>query len=166
MNVTRSSPTLAGEFDEFLFAPVGEEANGMLLSVLSALSRLGIDPWADAARLAHLPKDSAIVALGQSIALLPLGKWQAADTTAIATRLIELLPRPGAVPAKTAPASAKMGMPSMPANWQRRATLVLALLSAGLAGYLLVGTLTRVEHRAADSGPAGIHVEADRTRSP
>jgi hypothetical protein len=31
------------EFDPFLFAPVGEERNGMLLSVLSALARLEVD---------------------------------------------------------------------------------------------------------------------------
>ena len=32
------------EFDAFLFAHIGEEKNGMLLSVLSALARLDLDP--------------------------------------------------------------------------------------------------------------------------
>jgi len=33
------------EFDDFLFAPIGDEKNGMLLSVISALARLDLDPW-------------------------------------------------------------------------------------------------------------------------
>ena len=36
------------EFDSFLCAPIGEERNGMLLSVLSALARLDVDPWQEA----------------------------------------------------------------------------------------------------------------------
>jgi hypothetical protein len=32
------------EFNEFLFAPVGKEENGAVLTVLLALTRLGIDP--------------------------------------------------------------------------------------------------------------------------
>lgn len=163
MTPTRSSPALDGAFDEFLFASVGEERNGMPLSVLSALSRLHIDPWADAARLARLPKDSAILALGQSIALLPLGKWQLSDATEIATRLVELLPKPGARPQAT-PAASPAG--PKPADWKRTATLMLAGLAFGLAVYLLLGLVTRAEHRAADGGVVGVHVEGDRTRSP
>jgi hypothetical protein len=34
-------------FDAFLFAPVGEHREGMKVSVLSALARLGVDPWAE-----------------------------------------------------------------------------------------------------------------------
>jgi hypothetical protein len=36
------------EFGAFLFASIGEESNGMALSVISALARLGIDPWQEA----------------------------------------------------------------------------------------------------------------------
>ena len=45
---------LAAEFDDFLFASIGEERNGMLLSVVSALARLNVDPWQGAANLAQL----------------------------------------------------------------------------------------------------------------
>jgi hypothetical protein len=34
------------EFNDFLFAFVGEEKSGLQLTVLSALARLGLDPWA------------------------------------------------------------------------------------------------------------------------
>jgi hypothetical protein len=155
MNATRSSPTIDGVFDAFLFAPVGDETNGMALSVLSALARLDIDPWADAARLSRLPKDSAIVALGQSIARLPLGKWQPADITAIATRLVELLPKPDGATPKAVLVFAKT------ADWKRRTILVLSLLSVGLGVYLLVGGFSDVEHRS-----AGIPIETGRTHAP
>jgi hypothetical protein len=42
---------LRRDFDKFLFATVGEEINGIPLSVLSALMRLEIDPWNEARRL-------------------------------------------------------------------------------------------------------------------
>ena len=48
------------EYNAFLFAAVGEEKIGMPLTVLTALTRLGIDPWQEAARLADLSKDAAL----------------------------------------------------------------------------------------------------------
>ena len=52
MTATASVSRLGSEFDDFLYAPIGEDRNGMLLSVLSALARLDIDPWQEAAKLA------------------------------------------------------------------------------------------------------------------
>ena len=46
------------DLNDFLFATVGEEQNGMPLNVVSGLTRLGLDPWGEAARLAVLPKGS------------------------------------------------------------------------------------------------------------
>src|SRR5689334_14562466 len=48
--------TLSSRYDDFLFAPVCEEANGTRLSVLSALARTNVDPWEEASRLAAMPK--------------------------------------------------------------------------------------------------------------
>jgi hypothetical protein len=42
MPLRRSFASILPEFDRFLFATVGEEVNGMPLSVLSALSRLDL----------------------------------------------------------------------------------------------------------------------------
>ena len=50
--------SLASEFDNFLLAPIGDDNNGMQLSVLSALARLNVDPWEQAATLALLPADA------------------------------------------------------------------------------------------------------------
>jgi hypothetical protein len=48
--------TLNARYEEFLFAQVCEEANGMRLSVLSALARMNVDPWEEATRLAAMPR--------------------------------------------------------------------------------------------------------------
>jgi hypothetical protein len=42
---------LHSDLNDFLFASVGNEQNGMSLNVVSALTRLGMDPWVEAARL-------------------------------------------------------------------------------------------------------------------
>jgi hypothetical protein len=81
------------QFDDFLFAPVGEEQNGMVLSVLSALARLDVDPWGEAESLARMSRDAATERMRQLIAALPSQASRRADPEAIATRLIALLPR-------------------------------------------------------------------------
>ena len=83
---------LATEFDQFLRASIGEESNGMLLSVLSALARLDIDPWEEAAALARLPTNAAGRRLSSLIAALPYGQLAHVDPDKIAARLIVLLP--------------------------------------------------------------------------
>jgi len=83
------------EFNEFLFALVGEEKSGQPLTVLSALARLGLDPWEEAARLAGMSKDAATSALTSAIADLPEGDWQASDSRSIASRLVSWLPARG-----------------------------------------------------------------------
>ena len=83
---------LGSEFDAFLFAPIGADRNGMFLSVLSALARLDIDPWQEAAKLARLPTNAATERLASVIAVLP-EKPPALDPSMIAARLIAFLPR-------------------------------------------------------------------------
>lgn len=118
------------EFDAFLTAPIGEESNGMTLSVLSGLSRLGLDPWDEAAWLSQQSKETAIAALGHRIAHMPCGKWQLADATGIAVRLVALLPAQGLD---------TPGNPGDPAvkRKNRPAAIVLWLVAAGMALSLL-----------------------------
>src|SRR5271155_373945 len=92
--MTRSSLSVLGsEFDDFLFAPIGDDRNDMPLSVLSALARLDIDPWLEAAELARLPRETATQRLASSIAALPEGPSAHLEHGTIAARLIALLPR-------------------------------------------------------------------------
>ena len=54
MNMTAPAPTgfLSTEFDPFLSSPLWLDRNEFPLSVMSALARLDIDPWQEAAALA------------------------------------------------------------------------------------------------------------------
>lgn len=81
-------------YNPFLFAAVGEERNGATLTVQSALTRLGYDPWREAARLSGLPRDTAAGALAVTIAMLPEGDWKASESEVIAARLVNWLPAP------------------------------------------------------------------------
>ena len=69
-------------YDAFLFESLGVQENGMDLSVLSALARAGVDPWAEAKRLTSLPRQAAVTAI--------LKFTGDAET---ARRLVDLLPR-------------------------------------------------------------------------
>ena len=105
MKRTGSVFSLGSEFDDFLLAPVGDDNNGMLLSVLSALARLDVDPWEEAAALARLPGDVATRKLAALISVLPAGPSARPDSATIAARLIPLLP-----------GRADRGVPSRPAS--------------------------------------------------
>lgn len=83
-------------YNDFLFGSLGQDAAGTEVTMLSALSRLGIDPWQEAARLAALPRDAAAEALAATILRLPDRTGRDAEVPKIAARLVALLPE-GAV---------------------------------------------------------------------
>jgi hypothetical protein len=83
-------------YNDFLFGSLGQDAAGTEVTVLSALSRLGIDPWQEAARLASLPRDTAAEALAATILRLPDRTGPDTEVPKISARLVALLPE-GAV---------------------------------------------------------------------
>ena len=87
------SPLIGPEFDEFLGAPVGEDRNGMTLSVLSALARLDVDPWQEANSLAPMTREAAPVRLTALIDALPPEPANNIPSKTSAADLIALLPR-------------------------------------------------------------------------
>ena len=91
MNAT-SSTSFGSEFSNFLFAPIGQDNNGMPLSVLSALARQDVDPWDEAAKLTQLPKEEAVSQLVSLLGALPRATLASADRVTTATRLLALLP--------------------------------------------------------------------------
>ena len=122
------------EYNAFLFAAVGEEKVGLPLTVLTALTRLGFDPWREAARLSDLPRETATRVFAVTIAMLPEGDWKASDSEAIAARLVNWLPRQSAViiPSVTAKRSGGEQMKSGFATWLTWAVLAVTLFSLGL----------------------------------
>jgi hypothetical protein len=89
----KSNFFLGNEFDSFLFAYVGEDMNGLPISVVSLLGRLNLDPWLEAASFADLSSTAAAKKLASLIAALPGRPSQEPDPVTLATRLIGLLPR-------------------------------------------------------------------------
>jgi hypothetical protein len=78
--------------NEFLLAEVGTGVNGLPLTILSVLARLGKDPWTEAAQWARLPKASVIDRLADSILQMPLRPQALVEARVTAARLILLLP--------------------------------------------------------------------------
>ena len=64
----------------------------MLLSVLSALARLDLDPWREAAELARMPRQIARQRLTSLIEALPNQPPTRMGPETVSTRLIALLP--------------------------------------------------------------------------
>ena len=84
---------LRPDLDKFLFATVGAEQNGIPLSMVSALTRLGLDPWVEAGRLSSLGKREAVEQLARLIAELPDTQRPLAEARDIASGLVEQLPK-------------------------------------------------------------------------
>jgi hypothetical protein len=87
------SLTLKPEFGPFLFATIGKDPNGTLLTVLSAFARTTIDPWQEAAQLAKMPRQAATVRLAAFISKLPNQPNAETPAATVASELIALLPR-------------------------------------------------------------------------
>ena len=87
------SPLIGPEFDEFLFAAIGEDRNGTTLSVLSALARLDVDPWREATSLARMSREAAAERLTALIDTLPCEPASAIPSKTSAAALVALLPK-------------------------------------------------------------------------
>lgn len=123
------SANLRTDFDAFLFAPIGEDTNGLPLTLLSVFARLGIDPWEEAAELADLPLEPALQRLAARLEAAPDSRpASAADTVNIATRLVALLHRAPALKA-----SAPEALPRLKMSTQSK--------GVKLAVYCLIGML-------------------------
>jgi len=148
-------------YNDFLHAPLGHDAAGTEFTVLSALTRLGLDPWAEAARLADLSRPAAAQALAAAIARLPGvglgGIWTESEAAAVALRLVVSLPTgstpeipqtPEAaalhpVPAPT-PDAKTSAPPDAPRTARPGATTWLLWGGIAIAFYLLVAQLGSV----------------------
>ena len=80
------------EFDRFLHASVGEDRNGYVVTVLSTLARLGLDPWKETAELVTLGRDAARARLGTLLARFRDVPALASDHDKVARDLSKLLP--------------------------------------------------------------------------
>jgi hypothetical protein len=150
---------VGSEFNDFLYAPIGVERNEMPLSVLSALARLNLDPWGEAAELSKLPKHTATQRLATLIARLPTGRWVHADCGVIAGRLIELLPNRN--PSEVPFAQKANGLPEI-----TRSATVKILLCAALGVTALIIAVSREPSSRGDHADVPASSTASPPRTP
>jgi hypothetical protein len=143
------SPTssLSATFNDFLFATVCEERNEMRLSVISALARQDLDPWAEAAELARMPADGAARRLSSLLAGVVGDAPTRPDHATIALRLVALLP----TAAETEIPHQAQAAAVLTAEPFRAVRITCLVLMASMAVSVLLANLAP---RAGASGPA------------
>ena len=95
------------EFERFLYATVGEDLNGSVVTVLSTLARLDLDPWKETAELVMLGRDAARLRLERVLAGFLDVPALMTDHGTVARELCLLLPeRPPKHPLSQADSSA------------------------------------------------------------
>ena len=143
----RLPATLPAELGSFLFAELETGPGRTPLTILSALARLGLDPWDEAGRLAGLPHQEAASELARSLAALPGAPLLDAGVSAI--ELAALLPGRAAA---SQPSLARFDGTSLQAVRRQAALLAAAAVFTCLA-LLLVGHLAAGGGRTAASQP-------------
>lgn len=109
MTVVSDYALSRARYTPFLFTVVGTERRGARnsgedITILTALSRIGIDPWEEAARLAVLPRVKAAESLAATFVNLPDTRWAVGDAVGAAQRIVDTLPNMnGCEPASLGP---------------------------------------------------------------
>jgi hypothetical protein len=135
--MTGTASSARPEFERFLYASVGEDRNGYVVTVLSTLARLGLDPWKEAAELAALGREAAQTRLERLLSGFRDVPELANDHGAVAQELTLLLPEHQSL------RGSKLGgsvlAPGLPGS--RRSTLAILVILLILAQVLFVGVL-------------------------
>jgi hypothetical protein len=120
MTLRRPFRPLLPQFDEFLFTTVGNEIDGMPLTVISALARLGLDPWEEAERISSLSSQEALEQLARLIAEVPGSIRPLAEARVLAGGLIGLLAKhdPSRTPAPQVQIRPRYRIPVLPKRAQ------------------------------------------------
>ncbi|MGA2778731.1 MAG: hypothetical protein ABSF94_14340 [Steroidobacteraceae bacterium] len=128
------------ELQPFLYAQIGDDANGVPLSILSVLARQNIDPWEQAADWSRLPQTFATQELAALISALPPGPCARAAPDALAARLVALLPSrqrsQDSTPAAVCPGPAAPALISHPVI-TRQMQIIMFCVLFGLLGQWL-----------------------------
>ena len=89
------------EFEPFLYASIGEDRNGNIVTVLSTFARLGLDPWKEAAEVSTLGREAGRERLALLLSRFRDVPTLGRDYGAVAQELILLLPERSTLHAKS-----------------------------------------------------------------
>jgi hypothetical protein len=154
------------EFQDFLYAPICQDQEGLTLSVLSALARQDVDPWTEAARLSELPKETALKQITDLLDGLPRRTLACLDRVEVAARLSALLPRSAGVTVsrmQQSPASARQNPTAFAFNWR---FLFLYLCLMLLMNWVMAEFRAPPAPPTASNMPPGVVTKAPKTDSP
>ena len=147
---------LGSEFDPFLSSPLWLDRNEFPLSVMSALARLDLDPWQEAAALAALSKAAAVTRLSSLLRPLPGAPSTNPDRDGLCQRALGLLPASSAVtrlPPLRLPAVGRTKMVPRPT-----ASSLLFIGWIVIAGLIGASVLPRLfDHPAAKAATTALH---------
>lgn len=118
--------TLRKDFDDFLFAPVGQDFDGTPLTLATGLARLGLDAWEEAAEIAKLSREPAMQRLASRLEAMPNRPPSAEDTVKATIRLLALLHRT----APRDPSPPDRPIPSNAASPRKRVNVAIYWLAA------------------------------------
>ncbi|WP_419758473.1 hypothetical protein [Acidisoma sp.] len=163
---------LSTEFDPFLSSPLWLDRNEFPLSVMSALARLDIDPWQEAAALAALSKAAAVTRLSALLGPLPGAPSTRPDREGLCQRVLGLLPSPRTIPLHPAlevtAAAAKKGVMTRPTTssllflgWIVIAGLIGASVVPRLFDRPTVSAAATVVHRSPGAAIQGFTTSKD-----
>jgi len=136
MTMTSSPSGLSSSFNAFLFATICEDRNEMPVSVISALARLDLDPWTEAAELASMPAAGAAERLSSLLAGVAEGLAAQPDRETLATRLVGLLP----APARRDPKPGAQGLDVVASPFVQTLGIMWLILMASMAVGALIGS--------------------------
>ena len=105
------------DYDPFLQAEVGEDRTGAAVTVLSALARLGLEPWTEARELALLSRDSAQIRLNAHLAAICDIPALSLGSGSVATKLVSLLPERASHSVSKLPETLSYGGPRVAIVW-------------------------------------------------
>jgi hypothetical protein len=145
-------PSIGPEYNNFLYATIGADANGTLFSVLSAMARMNLDPWQEAADLAELSAKAAVRRLAALIAAVPGGPSEPGEPGLIAARLVKLLPnQTRSILPVLPPHKDLLGVAA-----QAKSRIALYLLFVLIA--LALATMWFTPHQSTSALPSTVHV--------
>jgi hypothetical protein len=145
--------SLGSEFDAFLFAPLGEDRNGLQVSVISLLARMNLDPWQEAGDLAILPAEAAAGRLAVTLDTLTDPKLRQANSRTMALSLLALLPHRTPVDVQVPRAAIAAATPP---DFRARIGAAIIIMSA----IMLLGSQLITARRSAPIPPGGDHGSA------
>jgi hypothetical protein len=145
------------EYNAFLYAPIGIDPNGSTISVLSAMARMDLDPWQEAAHLSVLSGKAAMRRLASLIAALPVNPSTTTEPALIAQRLIPLLPGQIAPTAIVQPL--RKALLSSGALTPSRTVLIMLVL-------LIVFALVPLWYRSQGTPPQSVPQRSGMTTTP